>query len=128
MNNLQKRFFMFLVGCIGARLLLVILAKNINTNTNYLKYLGYLALLPATGFMYIYVTGSRKTGAETFGEKIWRNHLIPIHSFLYFLFAYNAIHGNKNAWIYLLVDVFIGLVAFLIHYYHSGNFRKLKKV
>lgn len=117
MNNLQKRFFMFLVGCIGSRLLLVILAKNINTN--YLKYLGYLALLPATGFMYIYATGSRKTGAETFGEKIWWNDLRPIHSFLYFLFAYNAIRGNKNAWIYLLVDVFIGFVAFLIHHYHS---------
>ena len=108
---------MFLVGCIGSRLLLVILAKNINTN--YLKYLGYLALLPATGFMYIYATGSRKTGAETFGEKIWWNDLRPIHSFLYFLFAYNAIRGNKNAWIYLLVDVFIGFVAFLIHHYHS---------
>ena len=126
MNNLQKRFFMFLVGCIGSRLLLVILAKNINTN--YLKYLGYLALLPATGFMYIYATGSRKTGAETFGEKIWWNDLRPIHSFLYFLFAYNAIRGNKNAWIYLLVDVFIGFVAFLIHHYHSGNFRKLLKI
>ena len=123
MNNLQKRFFMFLIGCIGVRLLLVIIAKNINTN--YLKYLGYLALLPATGFIFIYLTGSRKTGGETFGEKIWWNDLRPIHSILYFLFAYNAINGNKQSWIYLLVDVFIGLIVFLIHHYTNGNFLKL---
>ena len=98
MNPLQKRFLMFLIGCIGVRTLFVIIAKYINTK--YLKYLGYIALLPAIGFMYIYLTGSRKTGAETFGEKIWWNDLRPIHSILYFLFAYNAILGNTYAWIY----------------------------
>jgi len=105
---------MFLIGCIGVRTLFVIVAKYINPK--YLKYLGYLALLPAIGFMYIYLTGSRKTGAETFGQKIWWNNLRPIHSILYFLFAYNAIAGNNNAWMYLLVDVLIGLVSFLIHH------------
>jgi len=114
MNQLQKRMVMFLIGCIGVRTLFVIVAKYINPK--YLKYLGYLALLPAIGFMYIYLTGSRKTGAETFGQKIWWNNLRPIHSILYFLFAYNAIAGNKNAWMYLLVDVLIGLVSFLIHH------------
>jgi len=123
MNNLQKRFVMFLVGCIGVRSLFVIIAKYINTK--YLKYLGYLALLPAFGFIYIYLTGSRKTGAETFGEKIWWNNLRPIHSILYFLFAYNAITGNKQSWIYLLVDVLIGLISFLIHHYVNGDFLKL---
>ena len=47
-------------------------------------YLGYLALLPATEFIYIYLTGSMKTGAESFGEKIWWNNLRPIHSILFF--------------------------------------------
>ena len=88
----------------------------------YLKYLGYLALLPAIGFMYIYVTGSRKTGAEVFGEKIWWNNLRPIHSIFYFLFAYNAIIGNNQAWIYLLVDVLIGLISFLLYHYINGDF------
>jgi hypothetical protein len=123
MNNLQKRILMFLIGCIGVRLLFVIIAKYINAK--YLKYLGYLALLPAIGFMYIYLTGSRKTGAETFGEKIWWNNLRPIHSILYFLFAYNAIIGNNQSWIYLLVDVLIGLISFLIHHYVNGDFLKL---
>jgi hypothetical protein len=119
MNHLQQRFLMFLIGCIGVRSLFVIIAKNIYIE--YLKYLGYIALLPATGFMYIYLSGSRKTGAEVFGEKIWWNDLRPVHSILYFLFAYNAIIGNKQSWIYLLIDVIIGLLSFLLHHYANGN-------
>ena len=123
MNDLQKRFLMFLIGCIGVRSLFVIIAKYVNTQ--YLKYMGYIALLPAIGFIYIYLTGSRKTGPETFGEKIWWNNLRPIHSILYFLFAYNAINGNKQSWIYLLVDVLFGLISFLIYHYVNGDFFKL---
>ena len=126
MNHLQQRFLLFLFGCIGIRSLFVIIARYINTK--YLKYLGYLALLPAIGFIYIYLTGSRKTGPETFGEKIWWNDLRPIHSILYFLFAYNAIIGNKHSWKYLLVDVLIGLISFLIHHYTNGDILKLLNV
>ena len=114
MNTIQKRFLLFLIGCIGTRSLLVYIAKN--SSTKILKYMGYLALLPAFGFIYIYLTGTRKTGPEVFGDKIWWNNLRPIHSFLYFLFAYNAIHGNKNSWIYLLIDVVFGLTSFLVHH------------
>ena len=123
MNNLQKRFLLFLIGCIGTRLIFVLLAKNIGLQ--YLPYLGYLALLPAIGFMYIYFTGSRQTGAEVFGAKIWWNDLRPLHSLLYFLFAYNAIQRNKNSWVYLLIDVVFGLFSFLIFHYFNGDFEKL---
>jgi hypothetical protein len=123
MNQLQQRFLMFLIGCIGLRSLFVIIAKYINTE--YLKYLGYMALVPAIAFIYIYLTGSRKTGPEVFGEKIWWNNLRPIHSIFYFLFAYNAIIGNKQSWIYLFADVLIGLFSFLIFHYVNGDFLKL---
>ena len=126
MNNLQKRMLMFLIGCIGIRSLFVVIAKYINIH--YLKYLGYLALLPAIGFIYIYLTGSRKTGPETMGKKIWWNDLRPIHSILYLLFAYNAIRGNKQAWIYLLVDVLVGLISFSIHHYVNGDFSKFLNI
>ena len=126
MNHLQQRFLMFLFGCVGIRSLFVIIARYINTK--YLKYFGYLALVPAIGFIYIYLTGTRKTGAEVFGEKIWWNNLRPIHSILYFLFAYNAIIGNKQSWIYLLVDVLIGLISFLIHHYANGDIVKILNV
>ena len=120
MNNIQKRFLLFLIGCIGTRSAFALIAKNISVK--YLPYLGYLALLPAIGFIYIFLTGSRQTGAEVFGEKIWWNNLRPLHSLFYFLFAYNAIIGNKQAWIYLLVDVLFGLISFLVHHYVKGDF------
>lgn len=123
MNNIQKRFLLFLIGCVGVRSLFVVIAKNIDIK--YLRYLGYLALLPAIGFAYIYLTGSRKTGQEVFGEKIWWNDLRPLHSLLYLLFAYNAIIGNKNAWVYLLIDVVIGVISFIIFHYLNGDFTKL---
>ena len=123
MNDIQKRFLLFIIGCIGTRSLFVYVAKN--AGPKYLPLLGYLALLPAIGFMYIYLTGSRQTGAEVFGEKIWWNDLRPLHALLYFLFAYNAIIGNNKAWIYLLVDVIFGLSSFLIFHFKNGDFKKL---
>ena len=123
MNNIQKRFILFLFGCIGLRSLLVYIAKT--TNKTILMYMGYLALLPAIGFFYIFLSGSRKTGSEVFGGKIWWNDLRPIHGIFYSLFAYNAITGNQNAWIFLLVDVVFGLASFLIFHYINGDFNKL---
>ena len=123
MNNIQKRFLLFLFGCIGLRSLFVIIAKNIDIK--YLPYLGYLALLPTLGFVYIFTTDSRKTGAEVFGGKIWWNNLRPLHALLYGLFAYNAITGNQGAWIYLLIDVIFGLFSFFIFHYINDDFSKL---
>jgi hypothetical protein len=123
MNDMQKRFLLFLIGCIGVRSIFVLIAKN--ATAYYLQILGYLALLPAIGFVYIYLTGSRQVGAEVFGEKIWWNNLRPIHAILYLLFAYNAINGNKMAYQYLLFDVIFGLVSFLVYHYNKGDFEKV---
>ena len=119
MDTLHKRFILFLFGCIGVRLLLVYIAKTINIQN--LKYMGYLLLLTAFGFFYIYLTGIRQTGAEVFGNKIWWNNLRPIHGILYLLFSYNAINGNKNAWIFLFIDVIFGLISFLTHHFILKN-------
>jgi hypothetical protein len=123
MNNIQKRFLLFLFGCIPTRLAIMYLAKVISPQ--YLSILGYLALIPAFGFYYLYFSGARKTGAEVFGDKIWWNNLRPIHGILYTLFAYNAIIRNTFAWIYLLVDVLFGLISFLIFHYINNDFRNL---
>lgn len=123
MVYMKERFILFLIGCIGMRSLLVYIAKTVNIA--YLPILGYLALIPAIGFIYIYLTGSRKTGPEVLGDKIWWNDLRPIHSIFYSLFAYNAIHKNKDSWIILLCDVLLGLVSFLTYHYMSGNFSKI---
>ncbi len=123
MNNIQKRFILFLFGCIGTRLLFVYIAKNVSLQV--LSYLGYLALIPVLGWLYILFIKSRDTGLEVFGGKIWWNSIRPIHIALYSIFAYLAINRNKNAWIALLADVGFGLGAFLYHHYISGNFNRL---
>ena len=115
MNDLHRRYLLFLIGCMGTRFGFVYIAKN--TNTEYLPVLGYLALLPAFGFTYIFFTNSRQTGPEVFGDKIWWNNLRPIHAVLYGLFARYAIQKNNNSWMFLLFDVIIGLVSFISHHF-----------
>jgi hypothetical protein len=123
MNTIQRRFVLFLFGCIFVRIIITILAKQIDPT--YLPYMGFIALFPAFGFLFIFLTGSRKTGLEVGGDKIWWNCLRPLHSVLYFLFAYNAFFKNPNSWQFLALDVSIGLISFLLHHYKEGNFHKL---
>lgn len=99
--------------CIITRLILVYIAKNMNLNNLY--YLGYVTLLPAIGFMLIYLTNSRQTGIEVGGKRIWWNNIRPIHSILYFIFSIGAIY-HYNLWYVLLIDVIVGIISYIIHY------------
>jgi hypothetical protein len=123
MNDIQKRFIMFIFGCIVARVSLVFLAKNVSPK--YLQLLGFLCLLLAIGFLTIYLGDLRKTGVEVNGNEIWWNELRPVHAVMYLLFAIYAIKKKDYAWIILLLDVCIGLVAFIMYHCQSGNFSKL---
>ena len=114
-SNFQKRILLFLLGCIVVRLLFVYVAYTINPK--YLKFLGVLAIIVSIGFMTIYLFGLRKSGPETMGQPIWWNNLRPFHSAMYFIFGILAILGiQKYAWMFLLVDVLVGLTAFIIHH------------
>ena len=114
MDITYKRFAMFLLLCIPIRVLIAHKAMHASSST--LHRMGMAALVPAIGFMYIYLTGSRKTGGETFGEQIWWNSLRPIHSFLYFSFAISAFNNSKSAYKSLVLDVLLGFISF-IHYH-----------
>jgi hypothetical protein len=123
MNSIQKRFLLFMLLCIPSRLFLVYLAKTLNRN--YVYYMGWLAILPAFGFLYLYFSGARKTGAEVFGDRIWWNSLRPVHAFLYLSFAYKAIQYHEDAWIPLAIDVQLGILSFLLQYYRENYFSRL---
>ena len=119
MLSYNSRMKMFLFGCLGSKIVLVLSAKFVNKT--HLLYMGYTALIPALGFAYIYITGSRKIGYEA-GGKIWWNNLRPMHSVLYLLFAYNAILGHQNvAWKFLMGDFALGLIAFLHQHLYVLN-------
>jgi len=107
----QQRLIAFLVGCIGTRLWFVYLAKTVSPE--HLRTMGWVALIPAAGFIYLYMTDSRQTGQEA-GGRIWWNSLRPVHGCLYLLFALLAIKQDMDsAWIPLAIDVTIGLLAWL---------------
>jgi hypothetical protein len=122
MNNIQKRFLLFLFGCIVVRFIFVYVAKNYQ---NYLLYMGFLALLISIGFLYVYFSKSRQTGREVFDEKIWWNDLRPIHALLYLLFAIFALNKVSYSWVILFIDVLIGLISFLLFHYNQGNIKLL---
>jgi hypothetical protein len=115
MDNKTKRMGLFLIGCIGVRTLAAWFAATADRPT--LRIMSYVAALISLGFILIYVNGWRKTGPEVFGDKIWWNRLRPVHSLLYGLFAYFAYVGNRNSYVFLAVDVTIGLLAFLAHHF-----------
>ena len=123
MNTIQKRFMLFIFGCILTRLILTFIVKNLKQK--YLQIAGYIGLILGISFLTIYFLNLRKTGIEVFGDKIWWNDIRPIHGILYLIFAYLAINKNKNAWIILLIDVIFGFIMFINHHYTSGNFKYL---
>lgn len=115
MNDLQKRWAMFLLGCIPTRFLLAYILSKLSQT--HLKIAGIVLLLPVFGFIYIYITGSRKTGPETRGAPIWWNRLRPVHAMLYLASAVMAIQGNKRAYMPIVIDTLFGLVAFTCYHF-----------
>ena len=123
MNDIQKRFLAFLIGCIGVRSLLTYLSYKLKSEK--LPYLAIITLLIGIGFVRIYIFNLRKTGPETLGKEIWWDILRPIHGFLYLYFTYLAFKKEKNSFVPLLIDTILGLFAFLYYHYSVNSFSKL---
>jgi len=119
MNDLQKRFYLFLFGCIGTRTLFTILAAY--ASVSFLPILGYLALLFVFGWIYIMLIRKRNTGPEVFGGRIWWQKLRPLHMLLWAGFAYCAISRFPFAYRFLAIDTLFGIGAFLFHHDSNGD-------
>ena len=114
---LTKRMKLFLIGCIGTRVAISLLAKYIGEKMNWaLPYLGFIALIPAIGFITIFLGNLRKNGVEA-GGRIWWNNMRPIHGVMYLLFSLFAIKKKSFSWRVLLIDALIGLVVWFRHYF-----------
>jgi len=116
MNNIIHRIILFICGCIPTRLGLSYIIKNYGIQ--YKLILSILLLIIAFGFLYIYAFNLRKTGLEIFGDKIWWNNLRPLHGVLYLIASLLIYYENKNAYLVILIDTFIGLLSFIL--YHMG--------
>jgi len=113
----MKRAFVFLVICLGLRLCLALIAKNLSVK--YLKLSSLPAAIIGISFISIYLFDLRTNGIEA-GGRIWWNSYRPIHGILFLLYSIYALKGDTNAWYVLLTDVFVGLFAWINHYYLSG--------
>jgi hypothetical protein len=109
---------LFLLGCIPVRLFLSFIAySDINIkNTNFRIMLSIITFIIGLSFLVIYAKGWRKIGLETGGKPIWWNDIRPFHGVTYISFSILNILSVKYAWTILLVDVIIGLLAFINHY------------
>ena len=110
LTDVQKSGLLFVFACIPTRLALVYLAYN-----KTFKYLPYITMLMGLGFLYIYFTGDRKTGSETFGRPIWWNDMRLFHGLMYVGFSILALLDCKGAWMLLGADVAAGIGAFIQH-------------
>jgi hypothetical protein len=123
MINIYKlRFYLFLFGCIGVRLLFTILSAF--SSGWVLIVFGIIALIPVYRWFYIIFLSDGNTGIDAldiFGNVIWWKLLRPVHMILWAFFAYLAIMGNKYAWIVLLVDTIFGGAAFFINHWKEGT-------
>lgn len=70
--------------------------------------LGFAVL--SVGALYQYVMKTRQVGA--FHNKVWWDHLRPIHSFLFACTAYGVWVRYPYAYLFVLLDTFIGVVGF----------------
>ena len=121
MNKLQKRFTLFLLGCIPVRFLFVYIAKNIPIN--YLPLTAPITLIMGLGFLFVFFAGKEK--GATFNQVAWWHYLRPIHGLLYILYSYYAYKKNSDAYKILLFDVILGLLSFFIYHISVGSFKKL---
>ena len=123
MNLLKFRFFLFLIGCIGSRVLFTIFAAY--SSGWVLIMCGVLAVIPVLGWFYLTFLGERNTGFEVLGNLIWWKNLRVIHMLLWGFFAYLALTGNHMAYVVLAVDTTFGLGAFLVHHGSEGNLKTM---
>jgi uncharacterized membrane protein len=122
-NNDVTRQIAFWIGCIGIRTTFVYMAYI--ASKKYLQIMGIIALIPAIGFFVIYLGGLRNTGIEVApgGGKIWWSALRPVHGLLYLFFSILALSRLRQyAWIPLVIDVTIGVLAKLFRYNGKNAF------
>jgi hypothetical protein len=110
----------FLLGCIGARLLIAYTAFKLPKK--WLPFLGAGAILLALSWIYIYMFNARPFGLEAGGidsglQKIWWNEWRPLHAGLYLAFGVMALNKSPNSYKVVLLDTLIGLVSWMHHYY-----------
>lgn len=108
---LDKRVVLFLVGCIGTRLLMAYIPQTLPKN--YLPFMGIAIAIMGLGFLYLWLTNSRLNAQEA-GGKTWWADLRLVHAALYIASATYLFKGKRSASIPLMIDVIAGILFYFI--------------
>jgi hypothetical protein len=111
MTSIANRKLLFIFGCVLIRIFFIYIAKK--ASRNQLRLLSIPALIIGISFIYQSIKNKKK-GA--FGGDTWWSSLRSIHSFLWIIFAILAFNKIKKAYIVLIIDLSIGIIAFINHY------------
>ena len=103
---MEGRFLLFLLGCIPARAGIAYLAATFPN-----PIFGLVAAIVALTWL----TKSFPSHGF-FGGNAWWADLRPIHAMLYLMYAASTIATPEQAYLWLLLDVFVGLVAATLTY------------
>ena len=120
----NSRILAFLAGCILLRIILAIVAFYLGKYHSWLlQILGVIAIIMGISFLLIYEDIIGKASADKQllvwqddDTKMWWNDFRPIHGALYLLFGILALCKIELSYIVLVIDVTIGLTAWLIHH------------
>lgn len=115
MNITQKRYMLFFLLCIPARLGIAYLSTQLTGKK--LQTLGYISLIFAIGIIMIYLFGSKLADSQlkwAGKDNVWWNNFRPLHGLLYLAFSINAIQmKSDSAWKPMVADAIMGTILFL---------------
>ena len=106
---------LFLLICIPVRLLLSYISYK--ASRDILFKMGLVGLVISFSFFMLFAFGLRKNGPEAENGIVWWNGYRPVHSIMYLIFGVMAIKNIHGAWMPLLLDALVGIVAHVIHYH-----------
>ena len=117
MSNNKKILFIFFFACFPVRLLLAYIVKHLSNKA--LIYSGYLAIVISLLFIKSYLEYKPNLSIGAFGGKVWWENMRALHASIYLLYGLLSIKKYNKSWIVLLIDAFLGAIAFSYHYRNS---------
>ena len=108
----RKRILLFLVLCIGIRLILALIPLYLSKK--WLPYFGLVILIISLSFLYLYFTNGRLKAPEGGGKTWWAKYRL-IHGLLYLTAAIYLLEKERIASIPLFIDVILGLILFTLN-------------
>lgn len=124
-----SRALTFLFACILSRIILAYLAYLAGNNTNklYLTLIALVAFFIGIGFLTLYFGYSdiadKQLEVWEDDTKLWWHQLRLIHGVLFLSFFVSAaIYQSPQSYLFLVVDVSLGLLFWILHHSLQINF------